>query len=83
MKRLIRLPEVRSMTGLGRSEIYRLEALGRFPKRVPIGERATAWDSEEIEVWVAERIAARDQAAKQRSAVGRRLARARAQLQAA
>lgn len=63
MKFLLRLPEVRRRVGLSRSEIYRLIALNRFPRGVPLGERIRAWDSEEIDLFIQERIAARDKAA--------------------
>jgi len=58
-KQLIRLPAVRATVGLSRSEIYRLISLGRFPRPIPLGDRARAWDSDEIQGWVRERIAAR------------------------
>jgi prophage regulatory protein len=58
-KQLIRLPQVRQTVGFSRSEIYRLIALGRFPKPCPLGERAVAWDFDEIQQFVNERIAAR------------------------
>ena len=59
-KRLLRLPQVREAVGLSRSEIYRLIKLGRFPRNVPLGERVRAWDGDEIQAWVRERIASRD-----------------------
>lgn len=83
MKRLIRLPEVLSTTGLSRSEIYRLISLGRFPKAIPLGERANAWDSDAVQAWIRERIAAQEKLAEQRAATGRRLVEARRKLQAA
>ena len=58
-KQLIRLPAVRATVGLSRSEIYRLIALGRFPRPIPLGDRARAWDSDEVQAWVRERIDAR------------------------
>ena len=77
MKRLIRLPEVISTTGLSRSEIYRLESVGRFPKRVPLSDRMTTWDADEIQEWVRARIAEREDATKKRAAVGKQLTAAR------
>jgi len=59
-KRLERLPAVKARTGLGRSEIYRRCALGTFPLPVKLGARASAWDSHEIDRWIAGRIAERD-----------------------
>src|SRR5688572_8005132 len=38
--RILRLPQVCAMTGLGRSMIYQMEAEERFPRRVNIGVRA-------------------------------------------
>jgi prophage regulatory protein len=49
---LIRLPQVRALTGLSRSSIYRLEKLGRFVPRIRLSERATAWRLEEIHAWI-------------------------------
>ena len=58
-KYLLRLPQVRKAVGLSRSEIYRLMALGRFPQSVPLGERIRAWDADEVQAWVLQRINAR------------------------
>jgi len=58
--RFERLPKVKARTGFSRSEIYRRIAAGSFPAPVKIGERASAWDSREIDKWIADRIADRD-----------------------
>lgn len=60
---LERLPKVQDRTALSRSEIYRRIALGEFPLPVKLGPRASAWNSAEIDAWIANRIAARDQGA--------------------
>jgi predicted DNA-binding transcriptional regulator AlpA len=39
-------------------------ACGKFPKNLKIGERSSAWNSAEIDTWIAERIAMRDREAK-------------------
>ena len=57
---LLRLPQVSARTGLSRSELYRRITLGTFPMPIKIGARASAWNSLEIDHWIAERIAARD-----------------------
>lgn len=59
-KRLGRLPQVREVVPYSRSEIYRLISLGQFPKPIPIGARAVAWDMDEVQSWIRERIEARD-----------------------
>jgi len=64
--RLIRLPEVKFLTGLSRTQIYRLEACGRFAKRVKLGNgptSATAWPESAVAQWIADRIAESQQAA--------------------
>lgn len=57
---LLRLPEVRSLTGLSTTEIYRRISASRFPKQVPLGAKTSAWSSLEIDEWIAARIAERD-----------------------
>jgi len=54
--RVLRLPEVCSVTGLGRSMIYQMEADQRFPKRVRIGTRAVGWLEGEVRAWLQKRI---------------------------
>ena len=53
---IISLPDVRKRTGLSRSEIYRRESIGQFPKRISIGVRSVGWVESEITVFVKERI---------------------------
>jgi prophage regulatory protein len=57
-KAIIRLPVVLARTGLSRSEIYRREALGQFPRRVSLGARSVGWPSDEIQDWIEQRIRA-------------------------
>lgn len=60
MKRLLRIKEVMTATGLSRSSIYKYIGLDKFPRPVPIGERAAAWVSDEIESWIIARVEQRD-----------------------
>jgi prophage regulatory protein len=55
--RLIRLPEVMRLTGLGRSQTYALARAGKFPSAIKISERCSAWDERAVRAWIAERIA--------------------------
>ncbi|PSU59983.1 AlpA family transcriptional regulator [Photobacterium phosphoreum] len=57
-KRIIRLPEVKSKTGLSRSTIYFYMSEDRFPKSVSLGERAVGWIEADIEQWLDVCIAA-------------------------
>jgi prophage regulatory protein len=53
---ILRLPDVQSRTGLSRSEIYRREGLGEFPKRIHLGTRSVGWIAEEVQEWIETRI---------------------------
>ena len=57
--RLLRLPEVKSRCGLGRSAIYQAVKEGKFPAPCRLGSRCVAWPSDAIEQWIRERIASR------------------------
>lgn len=58
--KLERLPQVLGRVGLSRSEWYRLIQIGKAPAPVPLGERARAWVSSEVEAFINSRIAERD-----------------------
>ena len=57
--RLLRIHEVSKLTGLSRSSIYKQIELKNFPKGVKITGRSIAWSSQEIDLWVSQRIAQR------------------------
>ena len=69
-KRFLRLPEVMSRTGYGRTSIYRKMEDGSFPKSVKLGgpplapsafdSRAVAWIEDEVEQWIESRIEDRE-----------------------
>lgn len=56
MSVILRLPSVKSKTGLSRSSIYLGMQRGDFPKTVTLGDRAVGWVEDEIESWIAHRI---------------------------
>jgi prophage regulatory protein len=53
--RLLRLPDVRRLTGLSRSTLYRLSGTGNFPERVQLTLRTVAWRAKEVAAWNATR----------------------------
>jgi prophage regulatory protein len=57
--RILRLPQVRAMTGLGKTTIYGLEAARRFPRRIRIGCRAVGWVEGEVASWIKEQTETR------------------------
>ena len=69
-KRLIRLPEVLTRTGYGRTSIYRKMEDGSFPKSIKLGgppldpsafdSRAVAWIEDDVDQWIESRIEEQD-----------------------
>ena len=60
--KILRLPEVIEKTGRSRSTLYSDIESGRFPKPIKLGARAIGFVSDEIDAWIAERIAEREAA---------------------
>ena len=58
--RIIRLPAVLQVTGLSRSTLYELDKAGKFPTKVQLSTRAVGWVQDEVDSWIASRVAARD-----------------------
>jgi prophage regulatory protein len=55
--RVIRLPEVLNLTGLGRDTVYRLAKAGKFPAPMKISERASGWRLDAVAAYLAKREA--------------------------
>ncbi|MBF0422163.1 MAG: AlpA family transcriptional regulator [Magnetococcales bacterium] len=56
--RILRLPEVKTRTGLSRSTIYLKVSKQEFPAPIRLGARSIGWPETDIESWLNERIAA-------------------------
>ena len=56
---ILRLPDIKTSTGLSRSTIYLRIAQGVFTKPVSLGGRAVGWPSNEVVALNAARIAGR------------------------
>ena len=56
---ILRLPAVKTSTGLSRSTIYLRVSQGTFPKPVSLGGRAVGWLETEIQEWLQRQIEAR------------------------
>ena len=61
-KKVVSKKELRTVCGIPYSpqHIARLEAAGKFPKRIRLGQNRVVWLVAEIEEWLNERIATRD-----------------------
>lgn len=57
-RQLLRRPALSRKVGLSRSTIYRLEAVGLFPRRLRLSQWAVAWDAGEVEAWIEARMRA-------------------------
>ncbi|QEQ88720.1 AlpA family transcriptional regulator [Pseudomonas putida] len=51
--RLLRLPDVLRITGMGRNTVYTRIKEGTFPKQVKIGPKSVAWRQSDINKWMA------------------------------
>ena len=62
--KLIRLPEALAKTGLSRTRLYEAVNAGTFPKPCKLGPdaRAIGFVENEVDAWIAERVAARETA---------------------
>ncbi|MGY3173130.1 prophage regulatory protein [Pseudomonas sp. TE12234] len=58
--KIIRLNQVKDVTGLGRSTVYKYIAEGSFPKPISLGDRCVGWLESEIHDWILARVAERD-----------------------
>jgi prophage regulatory protein len=56
--RLLRLKDVKSMTGLSKSTIYARLSAGSFPKQIALGPRLVCWVEADIQNWIAAQISA-------------------------
>lgn len=53
--RILRRPEVETLTGLSRSSIYQQMSDGTFPAAIRLGKRAVGWPETAIQDWLSER----------------------------
>jgi len=60
-RKILRRKMVENKTGLARSTLYFLIQKNRFPEPIHLGPRAVGWIEEEIDDWIAKRVADRDE----------------------
>lgn len=58
---LIRIREVVSMTGISKSQVYRLAGMNAFPKPIRLTAQSVAWVKAEVEQWIQSKIAQRNE----------------------
>lgn len=57
--RIIDWKVLKTMVPYSRQHIARLEADGKFPKRVRLGQQRVGWVYDEVAAWIEQRIEAR------------------------
>jgi prophage regulatory protein len=55
---ILRLPQVKTQTGLSRSAIYQRISKQKFPKQIGLGGRAVGWLESDVQNWIKQRLAA-------------------------
>jgi prophage regulatory protein len=56
--KILRLPAVKTITGLSRSSIYLKMAEHSFPRTVSLGARAVGWLESDINLWIEQQVLA-------------------------
>jgi len=56
MHKIIRLPAVKTATGLARSSIYKKMAERTFPNKISLGPKSVGWLESEVQTWIQEQI---------------------------
>jgi prophage regulatory protein len=59
VERLIRIDEVKRLTGISTATLYRKISAKEFPRPVQLGVAARAWPLSEVQSWIADRIGLR------------------------
>lgn len=57
---LLRLAQVKELTGLGKTSIYALVRAGNFPQPFKPGGYASRWSEKEVREWVGQQRARRE-----------------------
>lgn len=57
INRFVRRPEVSHLTGLSRSQIYKLAKDGEFPLPIQLSARTVAWSLSDVTRWMDDRVA--------------------------
>ena len=59
--RIIRIKEVKTITGLSRSTIYEMMKAGNFPKPIKLGSHSVGWIESEVQDWISLLMEARNE----------------------
>jgi prophage regulatory protein len=54
--RILRLPQVLQLTGLGKTTVYELQSRGTFPMRVKLTNHCVGWIAQDVQSWLEYRV---------------------------
>jgi prophage regulatory protein len=57
--KILRMPDIVSLTGLSRTTIYRKIKEGTFPAQLHISDHCCGWRASAIELWIADSLSYR------------------------
>ena len=57
---IIRLKQMKAMTGLSQTTIYRFMSINEFPKQIKLGPKSSGWLIDEVDEWIKRQIQIRD-----------------------
>lgn len=60
LPRIIDWASLKTIIPFTRQHVLRLEKLGKFPRRIQLGENRVGWLISEIDAWISARVAQRD-----------------------
>lgn len=66
-RNFVRGKQLKAKDGLAESTRYKMISEGKYPPPVKLGPRLAAWIEDEVDAWIAERIAQRDRSAAPRA----------------
>jgi prophage regulatory protein len=55
-RRALRLCSVISLTGISKTQVYRLVQAGKFPQPVKLSERISVWDADLVDQWLSSKF---------------------------
>lgn len=56
---ILRIGDVKNITGLSNTTLYAMMKNGEFPKPIPLSKQAKGWVSSEVNGWIQARISQR------------------------
>lgn len=56
--RILRVPDVKRITGLSRTTIYRMVKEQEFPASIKLSKKAIGWPESVVNKWIQQRVAA-------------------------